>query len=60
MVVNVGVFAGPVVAADLSRLADIRFITLKLCYSIPGYADLDREAKNNIYDLMRKEIEKNF
>lgn len=60
MVINVGAFVGGAVALDLSRLADIRFVALKVCYSIPGYADLDRETKNNVYDLVRDDIEKSF
>lgn len=35
---------------------DIRTITLKICYSMEGYADLPLEEKNRIYDATVKEI----
>lgn len=40
----------------LDRLHDPRMITLKLLYSVPGYAGADLETKNAIYDMAIKAV----
>ena len=37
--------------------AIIRTEALKRCYEIDGYAQLPLEVKNNIYDVIVKEVE---
>lgn len=41
---------------SLDRLHDQRLITLKLVYTIPGYADASLETKNYIYDMVAEKI----
>ena len=41
---------------SLDRLHDLRLITLKLVYTIPGYGDASLETKNYIYDLAMKVV----
>ena len=41
---------------SLDRLHDLRLITLKLVYTIPGYGDASLDTKNYIYDLALKRI----
>lgn len=41
---------------SLNRLHDLRLITLKLVYTIPGYADASLETKNYIYDLFMEKV----
>lgn len=41
---------------SLDRLRDQRLITLKLVYTIPGYADASLETKNYIYDMVAEKI----
>ena len=40
------------------RSDNIRRRTLDKCYSIPGYADLPRKVRNEVYDTVRLMIEK--
>ena len=41
---------------SLDRLHDQRLVTLKLVYTIPGYADASLETKNYIYDMVAEKI----
>ena len=41
---------------SIDRLHDQRLITLKLVYTIPGYADASLETKNYIYDMVAEKI----
>lgn len=41
---------------SLDRFHDQRLITLKLVYTIPGYADASLETKNYIYDMVAEKI----
>lgn len=41
---------------SLDRLHDLRLITLKLVYTIPGYGDASLDTKNYIYDLALNRI----
>lgn len=41
---------------SLDRLHDQRLITLKLVYTIPGYADASLDTKNYIYDMVAEKI----
>ena len=41
---------------SLDRLHDLRLITLKLVYTIPGYGDASLETKNYIYDLFAEKV----
>ena len=36
---------------SLDRIHDPRMITLRLLYSVPGYAEADLETKNAVYDM---------
>ena len=42
--------------SSLDRLHDQRLITLKLVYTIPGYADASLETKNYIYDIVAEKV----
>jgi len=41
---------------SLDRLHDQRLITLKLVYTIPGFADASLETKNYIYDMVAEKV----
>lgn len=41
---------------SLDRLHDPRMITLRLLYSVPGYAEADRETKNAVYDMAIRSV----
>lgn len=41
---------------SLDRLHDPRMITLRLLYSVPGYAGADRETKNAVYDMAIRSV----
>lgn len=43
-------------ARSLDRLHDPRMITLRLLYSVPGYAEADREMKNAVYDMAIRSV----
>ena len=48
----------PEIKTAIRRNDNIRTATLDICYQIPGYAQLTRPEKNQIYDRIRQEIEK--
>ena len=58
MIINVAAFKDKEVKEALLKYADIRILTLKVLYSIPGYASADLETKNFFYDILKARIEK--
>lgn len=61
MVINIAAFVDdPIIKNDLLFYSGLRSFTLDLCFSLPGYNDLKLKEKNNIYDMVRNEIEKSL
>lgn len=52
----VAAFTQEEVLRSLQWLPDPRLVSLKLAYSIPGYADATRETKNYVYDAIRNKV----
>jgi hypothetical protein len=48
----------PEIKSAIRRSDNIRTATLNICYSIPGYAQLTRPEKNQIYDRIRQEVKR--
>lgn len=42
----------------LLRGSEIRVLALDILYGIPGYTELPRTEKNNVYDLVIKELDR--
>lgn len=58
MIINVAAFTDKEVKEALLKYTDTRILTLKILYSIPGYASADPETKNFFYDILKARIEK--
>lgn len=58
MIINVAAFTDKEAKEALLKYTDIRILTLKILYSIPGYASADLEIKNYFYDILKNRIEK--
>ena len=43
---------------ELLKASEIRHKTLDRCYAVEGYIDFPTEKKNNLYDNIKAEIEK--
>lgn len=52
MIKNVAAFLPEEARKAMLKYTDIRVLTLKILYTIPGYQDASLETKNYLYDML--------